>query len=146
MSIVGAAMAFVSGVLMAVQGSINAGLGKDVGVLRATLVVHLVGSVVALMLVLLPFLRAPMSQKWTEVPWVYYLGGVLGVAIVYLVAISIPPLGVAVATTMIIVGQVGTALLIDHLGALGLNRLAFTWQKGMGLILLAAGAGLLLKK
>lgn len=146
MSIISAAMAFFSGVLMAVQGSINAGLGKDVGVLRATLVVHVVGSAVALLLVLLPFLRAPMPREWTEVPWVYYLGGVLGVAIVYLVAISIPPLGVAVATTMIIVGQVGTALLIDHLGALGLSRIAFTWQKGIGLVLLAAGAGLLLKK
>ncbi|MBS3938198.1 MAG: DMT family transporter [Peptococcaceae bacterium] len=139
-------MAFFSGVLMAVQGSMNAGLGKHVGVIRATLVVHLVGSLVALVLVFLPFLRTPMSRKWLEVSWVYYLGGILGVGIIYLVAVSIPKLGVAVATTLIIVGQVGTALIIDHLGLFGLLRVQFTWQKGIGVLLLAAGALLLLKK
>jgi len=124
----------------------NAGLGKHVGVIRATLVVHLVGSLVALVLVFLPFLRTPMSRKWLEVSWVYYLGGILGVGIIYLVAVSIPKLGVAVATTLIIVGQVGTALIIDHLGLFGLLRVQFTWQKGIGVLLLAAGALLLLKK
>lgn len=146
MGIFGAVMAFFSGVLMAVQGSMNAGLGKHVGVIRATLVVHLVGSLVALVLVFLPFLRTPMSRKWLEVSWVYYLGGILGVGIIYLVAVSIPKLGVAVATTLIIVGQVGTALIIDHLGLFGLLRVQFTWQKGIGVLLLAAGALLLLKK
>jgi len=146
LGIFGAVMAFFSGVLMAVQGSMNAGLGKHVGVIRATLVVHLVGSLVALVLVFLPFLRTPMSRKWLEVSWVYYLGGILGVGIIYLVAVSIPKLGVAVATTLIIVGQVGTALIIDHLGLFGLLRVQFTWQKGIGVLLLAAGALLLLKK
>lgn len=131
---------------MAVQGSINSGLGKLIGVLRATLVVHLTGTILALLLVLLPFLREKRGTSYTEIPWYLYMGGVLGVAIVYLVAVSIPKLGVAVATTLIIVGQVGTALAIDEMGLFGLQRVPFTWVKGAGLILLAIGAGLLLKK
>ncbi|MBT9133541.1 MAG: hypothetical protein DDT38_00264 [Firmicutes bacterium] len=100
----------------------------------------------ALLLLLVPFLRENKGGSLGRVPWYLYLGGVLGVGIVYLVAISIARLGVAVTTTLIIVGQVGTALLIDELGLFGINRTPFTWLKGAGLLLLAAGAGLLLRK
>jgi transporter family-2 protein len=131
---------------MAVQGSINSGLGKQVGVLLATLIVHAVGTGFALLQYCLPFLRGQRGGSPGNVPWYLYVGGVLGVGIVYLVAISIARLGVAVTTTLIIVGQVGTALLIDELGLFGLQRTPFTWLKGAGLLLLAAGAGLLLRK
>lgn len=131
---------------MAIQGSLNASLGKSIGVLRATFFVHLIGAIVAVILLVLPFLREPQQRALREVPWYLYLGGVIGVGIIYLVAVSIPRLGVAVATTIIIVGQVGTALAIDEMGAFGLHRVPFTWLKGLGLVLLAAGAGILLKK
>lgn len=146
LSLLGALMAAVSGALMAIQGSMNSGLGKLVGVLRATFVVHIVGTSVALLLVILPSLKEPQQRALKEVPWYLYLGGVLGVGIVYLVAVSISQLGVAIATTLIIVGQVGTALLIDELGFFGIHRTPFTWLKALGLLLLASGAGLLLKK
>ncbi|MBT9176987.1 MAG: hypothetical protein DDT20_01313 [Firmicutes bacterium] len=141
-----AALAALSGALMAVQGSVNSGLGKQVGVLMATLIVHALGTAFALLLLWLPFLRENKGGNLGRIPWYLYLGGVLGVGIVYLVAISIARLGVAVATTLIIVGQVGTALLIDELGLFGIHRTPFTWLKAAGLLLLAAGAGLLLRK
>jgi transporter family-2 protein len=146
LSLLGGVLAFIAGAIMAVQGSINSGLGKLIGVLRATFVVHLAGTLFALVLVVLPFLKEKRGAAYTDIPWYLYMGGVLGVAIVYLVAVSIPRLGVAVATTLIIVGQVGTALAIDQLGLFGLQRVPFSWFKGVGLLLLAAGAGLLLKK
>ena len=65
-------------------------------------------------------------------------------AIIALVATSIPRLGVAVATTAIIVAQVSTALLIDHLGLFGLQAVPFTWLKLVGMVLLAGGALLML--
>ena len=72
------------------------------------------------------------------------IGGLLGVLIVWGVVSSIPKLGVAVATTSIIVGQTLTALIMNHFGLFGLNPAPFTWLKGLGLVLLAIGAGLLL--
>ena len=79
-----------------------------------------------------------------QVPWYLLLGGVIGVLIVWGVVSSIPRLGVAVATTSIIVGQTLTAVIIDHFGLFGLNPAPFTWLKGLGLVLLAIGARLLL--
>ena len=80
-----------------------------------------------------------------EIPWYIYLGGFLGVPIVYGVAYSIPKVGVANATTAIIVGQVATAFLIDIVGLFGLQKMAFTWLKGVGLAMLAIGSHLMLK-
>lgn len=81
-----------------------------------------------------------------KVPVYLYLGGLLSVAIIYAVLSSIAGIGVATATTAIIVGQVGTALLIDHLGLFGLERHSFSWLKAAGMALLALGAKLMLMK
>lgn len=137
-------VALVAGVSMAVQGSINTRLGKVVGQWEAIFVVHVVGLVgVSVLLFVLQIGRGDLGRI-TKGPWYAPLGGLIGVLIVWGVVASIPKLGVAVATTSIIVGQVLTALLIDHFGLFGLRAIPFTWLKGLGLLLLAAGAKLLL--
>lgn len=136
--------AFVSGVAMAVQGSLNSVLGKITGLWEATLIVHGIGLLVAAVLVF-PLGTGNLA-KAAAAPWYTWLGGAIGVLIVYAVAKSIPRVGVAPATTAIIVGQVGTACVIDHFGIFGLERLPFHWSKAVGVILLAAGAWFLLKR
>lgn len=136
-------IAAVSGMAMAVQGSLNAVLGKYVGQIEATLIVHIIGSVLAGLIVLVGLSKGNLG-KLMQVPWYAYLGGILSVLIIYGVAASIPKVGVAVATTAIIVGQVSTAMLIDQFGCFGLEKIPFTFMKLIGLILLAVGARLML--
>lgn len=136
--------AVISGILMAVQGSINSRLGKAVGLWEATLVVQATGLVTVLLILYVLRLGNGDLRKVTSAPWYSFLGGALGVMIVYGVVKSIPKLGVATATTSIIVGQVLTALIIDHFGLFGLTKVPFSWWKGVGLGLLAVGARLLL--
>ncbi|HAA89079.1 MAG TPA: hypothetical protein DCE07_00615 [Peptococcaceae bacterium] len=137
-------IAFIAGSVMAVQGSLNSALSKIIGLLEATFIVHVVGTLITLVLLLGFRLGEGGLSQILKVPSYLYLGGLLGVFIVYAVVASIPRLGVAVATTVIIVGQVATALLIDHFGLFGLKEVPFTWWKVLGLILLAAGAGIML--
>jgi len=138
-------LALVSGVLMAVQGSVNTALSKVVGLWEATFVVHAVGTLVLLaVLFLLKMGRGDLGGL-PQAPWYSYLGGVISVFIIYLVAASIPRVGVANATTAIIVGQVMTAVVIDHVGGFGLQKVACGWNQVAGLALLAIGARLLLK-
>ena len=66
--------------------------------------------------------------------------------IVYGVITSIDRVGVAAATTAIIVGQVSMAALVDHFGWFGLEAVPFNIWKGVGIVLLAASAWLLLHK
>ncbi|MDR3563394.1 MAG: DMT family transporter [Negativicutes bacterium] len=138
-------LAMVSGVLMAVQGSLNAALSKTTGLWEATFIVHVIGAA-ALVLVLFAFkLGRGDLAALAQAPWYSYLGGIASVFIIYLVAASIPAVGVANATTAIIVGQVLTATAIDHFGAFGLERIPCGPSQLIGLVLLAVGAKMLLK-
>jgi transporter family-2 protein len=138
-------LALVSGILMAVQGSLNTALSKVVGLWEATFVVHVTGT--AVLVAVLFFLRIGRGDwtQLTQAPWYAYLGGLIGVFIIYLVAASIPSVGVANATTAIIVGQVLTAVIIDQIGGFGLARIPCGWNQVAGLVLLALGAKLLLR-
>lgn len=136
-------VAAVAGIAMAVQGSLNSALGKVVGQAEATLVVHILGAFTAGLVVLL-WPGPSTINRVAAAPWYSFLGGPLGVLIIYSVVASIPRVGVALATTAIIVGQVTAALLIDHFGFFGLKEVPFTWWKLVGVGLLAAGARLML--
>lgn len=135
-------IAAISGITMAIQGTINSELYQKTTLLAATLVVHLIGTIVALVAVVIA--RVPVFKyNWFSIPWYLYLGGVLSVIIIGLVALSIPKIGVCNATTAIIIGQVGAALIIDHLGLFGAERLSWNPWQIAGLFLFAAGAKLL---
>ncbi|AFM00838.1 hypothetical protein Desde_2507 [Desulfitobacterium dehalogenans ATCC 51507] len=137
-----AVIAALSGIAMAIQGTLNSGLYQKTSILAATLVVHIIGTVIGLIAVMVT--RVPLlDYNWLSIPWYFYLGGVLSVVIVGLVALSIPKIGVSNATTAIIIGQVGAALIIDHLGLFGAERLAWNPWQFLGLLLFAVGAKLL---
>lgn len=138
------AIAAVAGAAMAVQGSLNAALGKVIGLLEATFIVHLIGVITVTVLLFGLQLGQGSLGRISQAPWYSFLGGIIGVVIIYGVASSIPRAGVALATTAIIVGQVSTALLIDHYGLFGLEKIPFTLIKLAGLALLAVGARLML--
>lgn len=144
MSLIALLISFVAGVAMAVQGSVNTGLGKIIGLLEAAFVVHVTGTAALVAALFLLRLGRGNLNKWAGAPWHFYLGGIIGVIIIYGVVAGISRIGVARATTAIIVGQVGAALVIDHFGFFGLERLPFSWPKAAGIALLAAGARLML--
>lgn len=137
-------IAAISGVAMAIQGTLNSSLSQKTSLLSATLIVHIIGTLVALIASLA--WRSPLLEyNWASVPWYLYLGGILSVLIVGLVAISIPKVGVCNATTAIIIGQVSMAVLIDHFGWFGISRLPWTPWQLVGIALFAAGAKLLFR-
>ncbi len=137
-------IAAIAGGLMAVQGSMNTTLSKTAGLLGATLTVHVIGllTITAILVI---------RSGWTELRHVFeapkftYLGGILSVAIIYLVANAIGKSGVVSATTAIIAGQVTTAVIIDSMGWLGLEKCPLTMWKIIGIILLGLGTYLTIK-
>lgn len=137
-------IAALAGIAMALQGSLNAVLGKVIGTLEATFIVHAVGIAVILIALYLFRLGTGEIALIKEAPWYTYLGGVLGVLIIFGVVLSIPRAGVANATTAIIIGQLITAQVIDHCGLFGLEKVPFSLWKALGLALLALGGYLML--
>lgn len=138
-------VATVSGVIMAFQGAVNTTLSKTVGLLEATFFVHLIGLLLTIILLFYFQTDKFYLQLWLQAPWFSYFGGIFSVAIIYLVAASISKLGVANTTTAIIIGQLLTAIIIDHFGFFRLEPISCSWSQFLGLVLLALGARLLLK-
>ncbi|MHB8124835.1 MAG: DMT family transporter [Desulfitobacteriaceae bacterium] len=137
-------IAAISGICMAVQGSLNSVLAQKTSLLTTTLIVHLLGSLLACIVLLIK--QVPLlTYNWFTIPWYLYLGGVLSVIIIGLVALSIPKIGVCNATTAIIIGQVSAAVLIDHFGWFGIEPLPWSYWQFLGVFFFAVGAKLLFR-
>ncbi|MGI6678170.1 MAG: DMT family transporter [Dehalobacterium sp.] len=139
-------IAALSGVAMALQGTVNSFMSKTIGQMETTFIVHLIGAITAVIILIVFYFDRVHLSRLGEVPWYGYLGGVISVLIIFGVVASMTKVGVANATTAIIVGQVTAALIIDSTGFLGMEKFPLTWIKGVGVLLLALGARLMLSK
>ncbi|HEX3012428.1 MAG TPA: DMT family transporter [Syntrophomonadaceae bacterium] len=137
-------IAAISGAAMAIQGTLNSVLGKIVGIWESILIVHIIGTITVIAVMAIMGMSFAGFSKLEQVPWYVYLGGVLNVVIVYTVVSSMPKIGVGNATTAILVTQILTAILIDSIGILGLKKYEFHYYDLLGIVLLAAGARILL--
>lgn len=139
-------VAAAAGAAMAFQGTFNTAMTKVLGIWQSTFIVHLLGLVTTLIFLLALKIGPGQFAKITEVPWYAFLGGVLNVLIIFTVVKAISQIGVGNATTAIIVVQIVTALIIDHLGAFGMKKYPFHYWDLLGVILLAVGARILFIK
>jgi len=135
-------LAAVAGSLMAIQGTINSVLGKTIGKVESTLSVQLIGALTIGLIWI--FFKDGDFSKAGSAPWYAWLGGPIGVAIIFGVVVSIPKLGVGVATTAIIAAQLLTAYSIDHFGLFGMQTIPFNLYKLAGIIFIVTGAKILL--
>ena len=67
-------------------------------------------------------------------------------AIVLTTLISVRELGAGGVTAAAIAGQLTLSVVLDRLGVLGLDERAITWQKMLGIALLAAGTVLIVRE
>ncbi|NLU49039.1 MAG: DMT family transporter [Syntrophomonadaceae bacterium] len=137
-------IALLAGAAMAVQGTMNAALGKVVGLWQSTLIVHVIGTLTVLGILIFSSAGFSGFSKYAQAPWYVYLGGFLNVLIIYAVVRSIPQVGVGNATTGIVFAQILTAAIIDHLGLFGVKKVAFQYIDILGIVLMAAAARILL--
>ena len=137
-------MMVCGGMAVALQPSINARLAQRIGAYESSMISFAVGTIAMLAVVLVSgkgSLRGVMATEWWELT-----GGVLGAFFVTLTIISVPRLGTAAVMAAVITGQLMTGALLDHLGAFGLRQLPFSPLRLLGMVLLAAGAALIIRR
>jgi len=135
-------IAALAGASMAVQGALNAILGKKTGSFEASFIVHVMGAAI-LGAALLTGVSRGSLRRAVEAPWYALLGGPLSVLIIWGVLTSVGKVGVAPANTAIVAAQIVMALMLDILGVSG-QKLAFSWLKVLGAAAFIGGAYLLL--
>jgi transporter family-2 protein len=133
------------GIAVALQPSINARLAQKVGSFESSLISFAVGTVALVAVILLSGrssgLRAVGAASWWELT-----GGLLGAFFVTMTIVAVPRLGTTAVMAVIITGQLSAGAILDHFGVFGLRQISLTPLRFTGMLLLAAGAALIIKR
>lgn len=138
-SVVALLMVFLAGVALAVQAPLNGAVGRRLADSIATATVSFgVGFSVLLVMSLVRGEGLTLA-KLSGLPWWGWTGGLLGAFYVSAVIMSVSRLGVVSLTAALILGQLVTALVLDRIGAFGMNAIDLSWQRILSVLLVAAG-------
>ena len=139
-------MSISAGFAGSVQAAALGRLGDRVGTVEAvgfsTLVAGATG--IAVLLVARRSL-AGVHHSFHQPLWLW-LGGILSAFIVLSITFAAPKIGVAAAIGLVITGNLLVAAAIDRFGWFGVKQIPLEWTRVVGIVLLAGGAALLLKK
>ena len=128
------------GIGLVLQVGMNSTLRSILGSpILAALISFLVGSVA--LAGLLGVLRTPLPERaqLAAVPAWAWLGGILGAFYVAASVIVGPRLGAATLLALVVLGQLGTSLIVDHFGWLGFAQHPLTLMRLSGAALLFGG-------
>jgi bacterial/archaeal transporter family-2 protein len=136
-----------AGGVVAAQAPANNVLSNYVGNFGAASVNFLVGTICVLTVTFV-FAGGFAGDEGAGSPaWYYWvLGGIGGVAIVATTLITVRELGAGGVTAAVIAGQLALSVVLDRLGVLGLDERAITWEKLLGIALLALGTLLIVRE
>ena len=132
-------MGILCGTMISVQSSFNTLLGSRIGIVGSVLMV-IAGNIVALALVL-PFFRSGVQlNNLGACEWYLYSVGFMGVTILALIILVLREVGAVTGFSLILVGQMAAAIVIDHFGLFSMPQASISWIRTLGVVLLLAGA------
>jgi transporter family-2 protein len=134
---------FVSGVLVALQPSVNARLAQKIGLVESSTISFLVGTI-ALFLLALAFGQGSF-RALTQVSWWELTGGLMGAFFVSAVILVVPRLGTGAVMAVAIAGQLLMALLLDQFQFFGFREIPINLSRVSGAVLMLLGTWLIVR-
>ena len=130
------ALVLLTGVILAVMISINGNLAACFDAFSAAAIIHLVGSVAAILLCLVRRERRPIfgHSRW----WMYF-GGAVGVLTTLCQNYSFTEISMTSLVALGLLGQTVASLFIDRFGFFGMERHPFRKSSLIGLAFALAG-------
>lgn len=142
MDLVWALLGILSGMVIALQGPINAQLAHALGMPFAAAAASFVAGTVVLVLVTVVAAQVQgIAINWSAPPlWMFFAGGILGAVFVTCALILTPKVGAAATMAFIVTGQLTAGLILDRLGHFDLAVRELTLGRMTGAALLVVGA------
>ena len=137
--------AVMAGLAGSIQVAVSGALGRRVGVLEAAAFGGIVATVILVGVALAARNGSGITAALREPPWLW-LGGMMGAIVVTAVTYSPPRIGTFATIGLLVASQLAMGVVIDALGLFGLERIPFSWERAVGLALLAGGAVLVLRQ
>jgi transporter family-2 protein len=135
-----------AGCLVGMQAPINSRLGKSIGGVQAATFSFLVGTTA--LVLLSAVLRGGLGSLGHvgRAPWWALVGGLLGAVYVFVAIEAVRTLGASGLTAVVIAGQLAISVVIDRFGLLGIAKQHISVTRILGLVLLAAGVALVVRR
>jgi bacterial/archaeal transporter family-2 protein len=147
MSTAATLVALAAGLAGAIQATVLGILGRRAGISAAAAAGALTGAAILAGIAVVAG-RGPLGlgAAFRQAPWLWAGAGVLGAGIVTALTFAPPRIGILGTFALIIAGNLAAAVLIDSLGLFGAERVPLTLARVGGLVLLAGGATLVLRR
>ncbi|MFC5470209.1 DMT family transporter [Cohnella suwonensis] len=134
---VGVLYAFIAGAIVSVQSIFNVRLSEKAGFWLTNAWVHGTGFLVSVALFML--IKDGSLGKIASVNKLYLLGGCLGVMIVFTAMKSVVALNPAYAVAILLIAQLLVALIIESVGLFGVEKIALSANRLIGIGVMIAG-------
>lgn len=144
-----ATLAFLAGLGIALQTSVNLELRQRLGQpVLAALVSFLVGTLALAVLWVATARGAgrPLAANVAGAPWWAWIGGLFGAYFIFSAIIATQRLGPALFFGLVVAGQLVASAVIEHFGWFGVPRHPFSLLRAGGAVLLMAGLALMRAK
>jgi transporter family-2 protein len=135
-----------AGCLVGMQAPINSRLGRSVGSVEAATFSFVVGTTALVLILLIARGGIGGLGQVGRAPWWALVGGLLGAVYVSVALVAVRTLGASGLTAVVIGGQLAISVAIDRFGLLGVARQSVGVQRILGLVLLAVGVVLVVRK
>ncbi|MCM3126777.1 MULTISPECIES: DMT family transporter [unclassified Paenibacillus] len=133
----GIILALVAGAFVSLQVIFNSKMNEHTGSWLTTTIVLGLGAIAALTASLI-FEGADTFELQHMKPW-YWFSGMIGVAVVYSLMQGVKLLGPTFSTSITLTSQLGFAVLFDSLGLFGLEKIDFSVNKMLGVLVIIGG-------
>lgn len=129
----------IAGACLPLQAGINGQLAKQVSsVLAAALISFFVG-LLGLLVLTLANRELPAVQALRSLQWWHWCGGFLGAFFIFIAAFAAPRVGALLFMVLVLAGQLGMAMTLDHFGWAGFKENPVSAMKVLGLAAIAFG-------
>ena len=142
MSSVAVALAVLAGLAGSMQVAVMGRFGDRVGVLEALAFATAIQLVLSLTILLLARSGFGGIGGAFRAPVWMWLGGVMGLTVVFAITFAQPRIGATATIGILIAGQLVMGALIDRFGLFGVDPIAISTPRAIGIVLLGIGASL----
>jgi transporter family-2 protein len=132
------------GAMVAIQPSVNAHLAEKIGVIEAACI-SFTGGALSLAILSL-WIGSGSWRGLSATVWWEWTGGLMGACFVSAMIVAVPRIGTAAALATVIAVQLTTGVVLDTFGSFGFRSVPFDLRRGLGCLLLMAGAALVWRR
>ncbi len=140
------ALTVIAGLAGSVQVAVMGRFGGRIGIVEAltfATAVQLLLAVVVLLAVRQG--TGAIAGAFRAPPWMW-AGGLMGLIVVFTITFAQPRIGATATIGILIAGQLAMGAVIDRFGLFGVDQIAISWPRALGIVLLGAGAALSLAR